>query len=186
MPAERPVMHETLRRRVTVMLNPLAFAIGRFGVDGELLVASHHAVHASAYLQTFPRAMLEMLLPSAELGEGPASLLGGEIGYRFYARPESASGLFVGPSLIAMPLAYPRVTEQLRAEVVSFHAYGAALDLGAQVVTDSGFTFGGGIGVMALAYTPPASITPPPGANVPTYPEPHVLPRLLLAAGWSF
>lgn len=85
-----------------------------------------------------------------------------------------------------MPIAYPRVTENLRAEVVSFNAYGAALDLGVQAIIGPGFTIGGGIGVMALAYTPPASVAPPSGIQVPPYPEPHVLPRLLMMAGWAF
>jgi hypothetical protein len=85
-----------------------------------------------------------------------------------------------------MPIVYPRVSEQLRAELVPLDAYGAALDVGAQAILGSGFTIGGGVGVMALAYTPPASVTPPPGALAPTFAEPHVLPRLLLAAGWSF
>ena len=74
----------------------------------------------------------------------------------------------------------------LRAEVVSFNAYGGALDVGVQAVVGPGFTIGGGVGVMALAYTPPASIAPPAGAQVPSYPEPHVLPRLLIMAGWAF
>jgi hypothetical protein len=127
-----------------------------------------------------------VLLPQAELGEGPTTRVGGEIGYRFYTGRDAPTGFFVGPSFLAMPFAYPRVTEDAKAEVVSFHAYGAALDLGAQIVTGSGFTFGGGVGVMALAYTPPASAAPPAGVEVPSYPEPHVLPRLLLQAGWAF
>lgn len=83
-----------------------------------------------------------------------------------------------------MPIAYPRVTDPLRAEVVSFNAYGGALDVGVQAVIGPGLTIGGS-GVMALAYTPPASITAPAGLEVPSYPEPHMLPRLLMMAGWA-
>jgi len=177
---------DVVARRVALTVSPFALLIGRYGGSVEILVAPHHAVVASGYVQTFPTAMLRILLPSAELGEGPAARPGAELGYRFYTTSDSASGVFVGPSLLAMPIAYPRVTESLRAEVVSFHALGAALDLGAQIVTGGGFVFGGGVGVMALAYTPPASIAAPAGVAVPSYPEPHVLPRLLLSAGWAF
>jgi hypothetical protein len=85
-----------------------------------------------------------------------------------------------------MPLVYPRLGQDLRAEVVSFNAYGAALDVGLQAITDSGLTLGGGLGVMYLVYTPPASVTPPAGVTAPTFVQPHILPRLLLTAGWSF
>jgi hypothetical protein len=85
-----------------------------------------------------------------------------------------------------MPLAAPRLTSDYRAEVISFMAYGAALDVGVQAVVGGGFTIGGGVGVAALAYSRPVSATPPPGIELPSYPEPHVLPRLLFAAGWAF
>jgi hypothetical protein len=175
-----------LRTRFAVTLNPLPLIIGRYGANGEVLLASHHAIVASAYVQTFSRQMIRALLPSVDLGEAPASRLGGELGYRFYTGRDGPTGLFIGPSAVAMPIAYPRVTEDLRAEVVSFNAYGGALDVGVQAVIGPGFTIGGGVGVMALAYTPPASIAPPPGIQVPSYPEPHVLPRLLMMAGWAF
>jgi hypothetical protein len=85
-----------------------------------------------------------------------------------------------------MPLAAPRLASDYRPEVVSFMAYGASLDVGVQAVVGPGFTIGGGVGVMALAYAPPASATPPAGLELPSYPVPHVLPRLLIAAGWAF
>lgn len=174
-----------MQRRFAISVSPLPFIVGRFGANVDVLAAPHHAIVASAFVQTYPRAMWKIVLPSVELGE-PSPLFGAEVGYRYYSSREAPSGLFVGPSFVAMPLAYPRVGEDLKASLATFHAYGAALDVGAQIVTSSGFTFGGGIGVMAIAYTPPASISPPPGVEVPSYPEPHVLPRLLLAAGWAF
>jgi hypothetical protein len=85
-----------------------------------------------------------------------------------------------------MPFAYPHVGSDLRADIVAFETFGAAFDVGAQAVLGGGLTIGGGIGVEYLAYQPPASIAPPPGVTAPTYPEPHVLPRVLLAAGWAF
>jgi hypothetical protein len=175
------------RRRLTVGVNPLPIIAGRYGINVELVVARHHAIIASPYLQTFTPAMLRVLMPGAiDVSKGADTRLGGELGYRFYTGSDGAHGLFAGVSGVAMPIAYPRVGQDLKSEVVSFHAYGGAVDIGVQAITSSGFTIGGGVGVMYLAYTPPASIAPPPGVQVPSYPELHVLPRLLLAAGWSF
>ena len=181
-----PSTPSTLQHRATVTLNPLALAIGRYGANAELVFARHHAITASGYLQTFPHAILRRLLPDIPLGDGPQSRLGGEVGYRLYSGTDGPTGVFVGPSLVAMPLAAPRLASDFRPEVVSFMAYGAALDVGVQAVVGPGFTIGGGIGVMALSYSPPASATPPAGLELPSYPEPHVLPRLLVAAGWAF
>jgi hypothetical protein len=81
-----------------------------------------------------------------------------------------------------MPLAYPRLAADFEsADLVRFSALGAALDLGLQKVTRSGFTFGGGVGVMYLDYQVPSD-----RRRIALTVEPHVLPRLLLAAGWSF
>jgi hypothetical protein len=174
-------------RRVTITVNPAPIALGRYGGNLEFVAARHHAIVVSGYAQTFAPWLLRQVLPRAvDVGSGPPARPGGEIGYRFYTGTRGAHGLFVGPSAIAMPLVAPRVGTDLRAEVVSFQAYGAALDVGVQAITDAGFTVGGGLGVMYLAYTPPASVAPPPGVPVPSFPQPHVLPRLLIAAGWSF
>ena len=175
------------RRRVTIGVNPLPLIAGRYGLNVELVPVRHHARVASAWLQTFTPGMLRVLMPNEnDVSKGAGSLLGGELGYRFYSGDEGAHGLFAGVSGVAMPIAYPRVSADLTSEVVSFHAYGGAIDVGVQAITSSGFTIGGGLGVMYLAYTPPASAQPPAGVSVPSLPEPHVLPRLLVSAGWSF
>lgn len=184
--APLPPPDGVVQKRIAITLNPLPMAVGRFGGNVEVLVATHHAVGGSVYVQTFPTWLVKVALPSTNIGGGPAPLFGGELGYRYYTGRGTASGFFVGPSFVAMPLAYPRVTENLDAQLASFHAYGGAVDFGGQLVTSSGFTIGGGLGVMALAYTPPASVAPPPGTTVPDFPEPHVLPRLLFSAGWAF
>lgn len=172
-------------RRFTISLNPLPIIAGRYGLNGEVSVVPHHAVTASAWLQTFTPAMLRVIMPrEIDVHRGADARFGGELGYRFYSR--AADGFFAGLSGVVMPIMYPRVTPSYSTEVVSFLAYGAALDVGVQAMTSSGFTISGGLGAMYLAYTPPASVAPPAGVAVPTFPEVHVLPRLLLAAGWSF
>lgn len=177
---------DPIRHRVALTLNPIPFVVGRFGANLEVMLASHHALLASGFVQTYPSAVMHLLVPQADMANLPSPLFGGEVGYRLYSGREGPEGVFVGPSLVMMPFAYPHVGSDLRAEMVAFETYGAALDVGAQAVVGSGLTIGGGIGVQYLAYSPPASIAPPPGASVPSYPEPHVLPRVLLAAGWAF
>jgi hypothetical protein len=183
-PAASPAASWT---RATVTLNPTPMAFGRYGGNVELVPTAHHAIVLSGFFQTFPPWLVRRLVPSsAETGSGTPSRPGGELGYRFYTGQRGASGLFVGPSAIAMPLVQPRLGQDLHGEVVSFTAYGAALDIGVQAITDAGLTIGGGLGVMYLMYTPPPSPTPPSGVSAPPWIEPHVLPRLLFTAGWSF
>lgn len=175
-----------LHHRAALTINPLALVVGRYGANIEFVFARHHAIVASGFLQTFPTGLLKTALPDLPIENGPESRFGGELGYRFYSGTNGPTGVFVGPSFVAMPLAAPRLTEAYKAEIVSFTAYGAALDVGVQTVIGPGFTIGGGIGVMALAYAPPASAQPPAGIELPSWPQPHVLPRLLVMAGWAF
>lgn len=175
------------RHLLTITLNPLPIAAGRYGLNAEIVPLAHHAIVASAYWQQLQPWVLDRVLPkSVERGSLPGRI-GAEIGYRLYSGSDGASGIFVGPSFVWMPIFYPQVSEQLRAELVPLDAFGGAIDVGAQAILGSGFTIGGGAGVMALAYTPPRSVAAPPGTpGVPSFVEPHVLPRLLMQAGWSF
>lgn len=177
---------EPIRHRVALTLNPLPLVVGRYGANVEVMLASHHAAIASAFVQTYSRALVHALVPQVDTASLPSPLVGGELGYRLYSGSDGPTGFFAGPSFVVMPFAYPHVGNDLRAELVSFETYGAALDVGAQAVVAGGLTIGGGVGIEYLAYNPPASIAPPPGVSVPSYPEPHVLPRVLFAAGWAF
>lgn len=172
--------HDPLRP-VAVTLNPLGFAVERYGMNVEILPASHHAIVASAYLQSTPVWLVKSIVGRDLITGEPGASPGGEIGYRLYSGSRGADGLFVGTSFVVMPLAYPRVADSLTSvELRRFTATGAALDIGAQKVTSSGFTVGAGIGVMALAYDLPAD-----NHRIPIAFEPHVLPRVLLTTGWS-
>ncbi len=183
----QPTAGSTPRRRLTLGVNPIPMIAGRYGINAELVVVRHHALVASGWAQTFTPTMLRVLMPKEiDTSRGAATRFGGELGYRFYTGREGPNGLFVGISGVAMPIVYPRVTQDFKTDVPSFNAYGGAFDVGVQAITDAGFTIGGGLGVMYLAYAPPASATPPSGVTIPDYPEPHFLPRLLFSAGWSF
>jgi hypothetical protein len=180
-PREGPV------RRFTIAVNPLPMVAGRYGADLQLVPFRHHALVASGWLQTFTPTTLGVVMPKpVDTSHGAQSRPGGEIGYRWYSGSGGAQGLFVGASGVLMPLALPRLRPDFHSEVVSFDAYGGAIDIGAQAITSAGFTIGGGLGGMYLAYDAPASAPTPPGAPKVTLTLPHVLPRLLLSAGWSF
>lgn len=169
-------------KHVTVTLNPLGFAVQRYGANLEVLPVPHHALTGSLYLQSMPAWIARSISGRSEINEDRGSSVGGELGYRLYSGSRGANGLFVGASFVSMPLAYPRIADDLASvDLRRFNATGAALDIGAQLVTTDGFTLGGGIGVMYLGYELPADTR-----RVPLTIEPHVLPRLLLAAGWSF
>jgi hypothetical protein len=174
--------HDDTRRYVTVTVNPLGLALARYGGNIEVSPFPHHAFAASLYAQSVPMWLARAFSVRDEINDTGGATLGGELGYRLYSGRSGADGLFVGPSFVSMPLAYPRLASDLRsADLVRFSAMGAALDIGFQKVTSSGFTVGGGIGVMYLSYDLPAD-----NRRLPIGIEPHVLPRLLLAAGWSF
>lgn len=170
------------RKPVTVTVNPLGIAIERYGANIEVVPVPHHAIVGSLYAQSVPTWMARSISGRSEINASPGSSLGGEIGYRLYSGKVGADGLFAGASFVSMPLAYPRLADdRASADLRRFTASGAAVDIGVQKVTSSGFTIGGGIGVMYLAYSLPED-----SRRIPLAIEPHVLPRLLLAAGWSF
>jgi hypothetical protein len=170
------------RLPITVTVNPLGLAIQRYGANVEVSPLPHHVFTGSLYAQSIPLGLVKALSGREQINEAGGSSLGGELGYRLYTGSIGADGLFVGGSFVSMPLAYPRLDANLRsADLVRFNAPGAALDVGVQKVTESGFTIGGGVGVTYLSYTMPVD-----SRRLPLGIEPHVLPRLLLAAGWSF
>jgi hypothetical protein len=177
----REAAHDT-RHPVTVTINPLGFVMQRYGANVEIVPVPHHAFVGSAYLQSIPIAMVRSASGFDAINDDPGSTLGGELGYRLYTGRRGADGFFVGGSYVTMTLAYPRLARNLASlDLVRFNASGAALDIGVQKVTDVGFTVGGGIGVMYVAYELPND-----NHRIPLTLEPHVLPRLLLTAGWSF
>ncbi len=170
------------RRPIAVTINPLGLAFERYGANVEASPLPHHVFTGSLYTQAVPTWLVKSVSGHDEIHDSAGSSLGGELGYRLYSGTVGADGLFVGGSFVSMPLAYPRLDADLRsADIVRFNALGAAFDLGVQKVTSSGFTIGGGLGVMVLSYDMPQD-----NRRIPIGFEPHVLPRLLLAAGYSF
>lgn len=173
--AEKPVRH------FTVTLNPLSLLRKTFGVNIELLPARHHAIEISPYLDLAQRDVSPAAPAVGEKRSLSKLSPGGEIGYRFYSGDSGASGFFIGPSAVLMPFAYVKETADGAGDIGAVYRVGAAIDLGGQLVTSSGFTFGGGIGGMYIPYKEPSDAR----KDVITITSP-ILPRLLLSAGWSF
>jgi hypothetical protein len=177
----RPREDDT-RKPVTVTVNPLGLAIQRYSANVEVVPFAHHAFVGSLYSQSMPVWLIKDVSGRDEINPQTSASLGGELGYRLYSGSVGADGLFVGASFVSMPLAYPRLGRDLAsADLVRFSALGAAFDIGLQKVTRSGFTFGGGVGVMYLDYQVPSDVR-----RIAITVEPHVWPRLLLMTGWSF
>jgi hypothetical protein len=178
-PRER---QDDTRRPIAVTINPLALTIERYGANLEVSPVPHHALVGSLHAQSIPVWLVKSVVGRDEINRSGGASIGGELGYRLYSGTRGADGLFVGGSFVSMPLAYPRLASDLAsADLVRFNALGAAFDLGAQAVTSSGLTIGGGVGVMYLDYQLPNDVR-----RLPIAFEPHVLPRLLLAAGYAF
>jgi len=170
------------RHPVAVTLNPLGFAIQRYGMNVEVVPIPHHALVGNLHLQSVPAWIARTVSGYDQIKDDSGSSVGGEIGYRLYSGRRGANGVFVGGSFVSTPLAYPRLMNDLATvELSRFQANGAALDIGAQAIIEPGFTIGAGLGVMYLAYAVPDDLR-----RVPIGVEPHVFPRLLMTAGWSF
>lgn len=172
-------------RRITLTVNPLAVVMNRWGANVEVLPARHHGIVVSGYLQSFSLGRVRPFLPEdaqSYVRDDAPSLAGGELGYRFYTGRTGADGLFIGPSGVVVPLAYPRIAPRSAGvELQPYRAFGGALDVGLQSVTRIGLTVGGGLGVMVLTSKLPAD---PNRLAMPF--SSNVLPRLLFTAGWSF
>jgi hypothetical protein len=180
---DRRSMRDEELRPLAITGNPLSLLIGRYGGNVEIVAVRHHAMVSSAYAQVFPLGIVRGMMPPEvrDRVRDPPVTVGGELGYRLYSGSRGTEGLYVGPSLVVTPLVYPRLTSDMNVELVTFHAPGVALDAGVQHVTGIGLTLGGGIGVEYLAYTLPND---PRRLPVPV--DAHWLPRVLMAAGWSF
>lgn len=178
-PRER---QDDTRKPIALTINPLGLVIERYGANLEVSPVPHHAFVGSLYAQAIPVWLVKSVVGRSEINRSGGTSVGGELGYRLYSGTRGADGLFIGGSFVSMPLVYPRLAADLAsADLVRFNALGAALDIGAQAVTSSGVTVGGGLGIMYLDYQLPNDVR-----RLPLPFEPHVLPRLLLAAGYAF
>lgn len=164
-------------RPLAITLNPMSLALGRFGVNVEYMLGTHHGVMLNPYGQ----------FTSAESGNTKTSYknFGAELGYHFYTGHKGANGFFIGPQLLYMHSSSETTASGAGVSVggtSTFDAYGVAVDLGGQHVFDNGITVGGGVGLMYLK----SSATADAGATSSTLKFDGVLPRFLAMVGYSF
>jgi hypothetical protein len=134
-PAEEPAP------RWSVGFNPLAMAIGRYGLDVERLVADHLAVVVNAHGDYASRDWQAMQYDRVT----PFWGFGGELGVRDFLGDKPLRGVFLGASIVG-----GRYVVDVRGSPLALAGVGAAADVGAQRELGGGFFLTLGAGVQYL------------------------------------
>jgi len=146
----KPTGDEESFRNISLGVNPLGIAIGRYSIQGEYLFAKHHAITLNPF---FAHAPVTVTVNGQEVDGGSLNGFGGELGYRLYTGTRGPNGFFVGPSVLfgSYSQSAPSGTQAAGSKGSdSFVAYGGALDIGGQAIIGPGIVLGGGFG---LQYT---------------------------------
>jgi hypothetical protein len=181
-PAEKPQADadEPELKRISLELNPVGLAIGRYSIQGEYMLARHHAVTLNPF---YAHAPVTVTVGGKDIDGGSLNGFGGELGYRFYTGSKGANGFFVGPSVLFA--SYSQSGGAGSASSDSFTSVGGALDLGGQFIIGPGVVVGFGGG---LQYTKTSQDIDTANLNLASavIAGGGVRPRLLLAVGYSF
>ena len=167
-------------KRISLELNPLGFAIGRYGIQGEYMLARHHAVTLNPF---YAHAPVTVTVGGKDVDAGSLNGFGGELGYRFYTGDKGANGFFVGPSVLFA--SYSQSGGVGTASSDSFTSVGGALDVGGQFIIGPGVVVGFGGG---LQYTKTSQDIDTANLNLASaiIAGGGIRPRVLLAVGYSF
>ena len=166
-------------KHISLEVNPLGLAIGRYSISGEYVIVKHHAVTITPF---YANAPVTVTVNGKELDGGALTGFGGELGYRFYTGSKGANGFFVGPS--ALFGSYSQSAPG-GGSSQSFSAIGGALDIGGQAILGPGIVIGGGFG---LQYTKNSEELDTGNLNLASavIAGGGIRPRFLLSAGYSF
>ncbi|MFO0739187.1 MAG: hypothetical protein U0270_25035 [Labilithrix sp.] len=174
------VLHEKKEetRTFDLSVNPLGLLIGRYSIQGEIMLVPHLAVTINP---VFTYSTVTVGSGQSETEIGSLMGFGGELGGRFYSGKRGPEGFFVGPSFLFSSnrgKGWGGVEQ-------SFLAYGAALDIGGQVLFDSGFTFSGGFGIQ---YTKTSEEISADNFNLASaiVAGGGIRPRFLVSLGYAF
>jgi hypothetical protein len=182
--AEQPqkVDDDADMKRFAIAANPLGIAIGRYSIQGEYMLARHHAVTANPF---FAYAPVTATVNGQEADLGSLTGFGGELGYRFYSGSKGMTGFYAGPSFIFASYTQSAPSNVPNASSDSFTAIGGAVDIGGQAVIGSGFVLGGGFG---LQYTANSKDINTDNLNLASavIAGGGIRPRFLLSAGYAF
>jgi hypothetical protein len=156
-----------------LQLDPLAWFIGRFGVDFETLVASHHGLTTTLH-GDYQAPGFNVFNSGGNTTQ--YSGFGGELGWHIYALPDELRGWWIGPSVVF------GVYEQgvQGSPSTTFSQVGIAMDTGARFGTQ-GFGLDLGLGVQ-MAHTSTPDTTQGPVSLFVS----QVRPRMLMGVGWVF
>jgi hypothetical protein len=174
-----PVAEESTHKQFTLNVNPLSYAIGRYGVDFQFLPMQHHAIVVNPFFANVNAESTSTFNGTTTTSSQKFSGFGGELGYRFYSGERGANGFFVGPSLIAGTYS----ASANGGDKVAFNSIGWAVDLGGQHVFRNGFTIGGGFGLQYTKVNKDFTDLP---LTAGVLAGGGFRPRFLLALGYSF
>jgi hypothetical protein len=162
-------------KRISLELNPLGLAVGRYSIQGEYMLARHHAVTLNPFFTS-----TSIKVNDVEVGS--LTGFGGELGYRFYTGSKGANGFFAGPSVLFASYSSSAVGG---GSSQSFTALGGAVDIGGQFIIGPGVVLGFGGG---LQYTKNSEELNTANLNLASavIAGGGVRPRALLAVGYSF
>jgi hypothetical protein len=175
---------EPEHKHISIVVNPLGLAIGRYSIQGEYIFARHHAITLNPF---YTHAPLKVSVNGQEIDAGSLTGFGGELGYRLYTGSKGPNGFFIGPSFLYASYEQSGGTATLTGGTGedSFDAYGVAVDLGGQAVVGPGIVIGGGVG---LQYTKTSKEINTDNFNLASeiLAAGGVRPRFLFALGFAF
>jgi hypothetical protein len=164
-------------KKLGLELNPLGFAIGRYSINVEYMLARHHALILTPFFDS-----TTVTVNSVDVGSLKG--FGGELGYRFYTGDRGMNGFYIGPSVLFASWSQSSNLANVP-NGDSFTAIGGALDLGGQAVIGPGVIVGGGFG---LQYTKNSIDVNTDNLNIASaaIAGGGVRPRFLLSVGYGF
>jgi Protein of unknown function (DUF3575) len=134
----------SVEKRFAIELNPLGIIMGRYSLQGEVMLASHHSLQVNPHFNYTP---VSTTVNGQELDLGKFVGFGGELGYRFYSGSRGPAGFYAGASFLA---AYYSQSSGAGNGSQAFGSFGGAIDIGGQAIIGPGIVIGGGFG---LQYT---------------------------------
>lgn len=172
-------------KRFSLELNPLSVLIGRYGLTGEFLLMSEHALVVTPYVVHTGVDASELPVGLFYNADSALTAFGGEIGYRYYPRA-GFSGPYVGVSALVGYYVWNGVDWGGARSEIATMSVGGAVDVGGQVVVGPGILLGGGLGVQyttaAEKAVPITKFDSPLAASAIR----GVSPRFLLTVGYAF
>jgi Protein of unknown function (DUF3575) len=183
-PAVDVVIHDEPppRRIVTIEYNPLLLIIRKFSANIVVAPIDHHALVLSPFYfstETAPIYVFDEAGTATQLPKQKFEGFGGELGYRYYFGERGPRGFFLGPSGI---LSAVKATAQ-NGSLTHFRTYGAAVDVGYQMLVADRVSLSLGAGVQ---YTKTSQSIPnqqfPSNFNA----NGGLRPRFLVSLGFAF